>query len=231
MMNSATYRLAYLGAFVVAWLLPMFWTGSTLRIWSVFPLWLTSEHQISGLFLKNMKACYDFHLEWTASDGYWHEVDERKLYPYTVLADRSRFDQIISRAEGSRLKAQIQFKSVHHALQRGLELYLLPDDVKRLRLVRTEWQTGTPEMAMPTNGWRRASSLEVPESHRKVLASYRVEGGTLKQEQISSSKAVSLPSQFPVTRVPPPKPLKPPTLLRRLVPPIVTDKEKANLEN
>jgi hypothetical protein len=231
MMNSATYRLAYLGTFVVVWLLPMFWTGSTLRICSVFPLWLTSEHQISGLFLKYSKACYDFHLEWMASEGHWQEVDERMLYPYTVFADRSRFDQIISRAEGSRLKAQIQFKAVHHALQHGLELHLLPEDVKRLRIVRTEWQTGTPEMAVPTSGWRRASSLKVPESHRKVLVNYLVEGGSLKQEQISSSKHGSIPSQFPVTHVLPPKPLKPPTLQRRLVSPTVTDKEKANPEN
>jgi|GEM_PF-1844559 len=215
-----TYKLGYLGLFLMLWLAPLFWTGWTLRSWPIFPHWLAVEHQVSGLFLKELKSCHDFHLEWKSGDNEWFELNERRLYPYVVFADRSRFDQLVSRSARASLKPQILFKIASHALQHGRAKNMLPEDVTRVRLVRTEWKVGQPELAYPQGAWKRPNSLEVPAIQRAILAEYEIKAQTLTPVKVSREPAVL---QAPPSRKPPRIPTAiiptspPPT--RRLVTP------------
>ncbi len=220
-MSSLNYKLGYLCFFLVLWLAPLFWTGWTLRGWSVFPHWLSVEHQVSGLFLRELKSCHDFHLEWMKADGEWIEVDERKLYPAVVFADRSRFDQLVGRSARTSLQPQILFKIAHHALEHGKATKLIPADVTRMRLVRTEWRVGQPELAHPQGAWKRPNSLEVPAIQRAILAEYEIKSEMLIPVKISPEPTVlkkAAPSgSVPPTPIPSAVPPQPPPV-RRLMP-------------
>jgi len=188
-------RLVFLVAAGGLWLMPLFWTGWTgKRLWHL-PAGIRYQYHVAALFTQRALYWSDYHLEFQDLSGTWHELPEAMVFPMSALGSRTRYDRLMSGLARQKTVTQkvLHGRLVSHilqSLQRSAGLGVI-QQIHGLRLVRSKWVVGSPEMRMTSGAWQRPLSTTIPKSQRTVLASYRISNGRVMTGETAGKTRLS----------------------------------------
>jgi hypothetical protein len=191
MTNTTAYKIGYLLNGFVIFLIPFFivgWTGRTLKF---LPRGLAFEHSAAHLFTGKVSIWWEHHLEGERRDGSRFEIEEREFFPMGASGYRTRLDRILTESNKSRQAVNIRFRLANYVAMRWREKGYDPDDLVKLRLVRSLWKVGTPELANPVGHWDPPPITSIGKQQRLVLGEYIVTAG--KAEMLATVQTASLP--------------------------------------
>lgn len=168
------YTVVYAVLVMVFWLVPFFITGWTGQRWKNLPLAMSFEHAAAGLFTRNLTVWWDHHIEGERLDGIRFEMQEHELFPMGAFGYRSKYDRIMNDSARSRRSKQIRLRVAEHIFQRWNELQNGGDKLKAVRLVRSVWKIGSPELSLPVGRWNPPDVSKLPASQRVLLGGYQM---------------------------------------------------------
>jgi len=190
----AWYRpTVFLGLVGLLWLIPFFHVGWQGGSWSVFPRWWGFQHAAAGLFTQRSTVWWDHHLEFQGSrvqvqegtgggeapgaerDGAV-ELAERDFFPMGAFGYRTRLDRILNESQRSLLREAIRERLAAHVagLLKAEEGGSLEVPGGELRLVRSLWRVGDPEMAQPAGAWDPPAVTTLDPKQRLLLGGWKV---------------------------------------------------------
>lgn len=174
---SFSFPLAYLITACAVWLVPFFYTGWTGRSLSFLPKSVTFQHSAAGLFTKRSTLWWDHHLEGQKADGSREEIPERQVFPMGAFGFRTRYDRILIESGRSPLAGAVRLRLAEHVRRKtggGKCPYTA------IRLVRTLWTVGAPDMIYPIGEWSPPPVTEItaPQA-RQLLGTYVSKGDHL----------------------------------------------------
>lgn len=199
------WRWVFLVAAGGLWLMPLFWTGWTgKRLWNL-PAGVRYQYHVAALFTQRALYWSDYHLEFQDLTGTWHELPEAMVFPMSALGSRTRYDRLMT---GLARQKTVTQKALHgrlvshilQSLQRSAGLGVI-QQIHGLRLVRSKWVVGSPEMRMTSGAWQRPLSTTVPKSQRTVLASYRLSKGRVMTGETAGKTHLSSSASGPPKQV------------------------------
>lgn len=138
-------------------------------------------------------------------EGYL-ELPERAFFPMGAFGYRTRLDRILNESHRSRVREAVRERLARHVFDKERELHEMwqnADGVERrpaeptlpqlqeLRLVRSLWRVGTPDMAQPAGAWDPPPVTELPDGQRLVLGAWqREEDGTVLALKVEPDRKV-----------------------------------------
>lgn len=167
------YPIVFSIGCVLCWLAPFFWSGWHGRVVSWMPRSVTFQHTAAGLFTQKSTRWWDHHLEAQDSRDQRSEIDERMVFPMGAFGFRTRYDRILIEMNRSPLGPQTRLRLAEHAFER-LKL-AGPDNPppKALRVVRSFWDVGAPDMTHPAGWWNPPPVTGLTGKSRLVLGTYQ----------------------------------------------------------
>ena len=173
--------LLFLSLALAFWLAPFFWSGWKGQVWRWLPSSLTFQHTAAGLFTQRSTRWWEQHLEGTVGKGEQAqqvELDEWKIFPMGAFGYRTRYDRVLIETGRSRHVVAIRQRLAEHVLHR-LQTLELPAPEK-LRLVRSYWTVGSPEMAAPAGKWTTPPVMDISEKDSDAVGEYAMKNGKLE---------------------------------------------------
>lgn len=171
------YPIVFSIGCVVCWLAPFFWSGWQGRVVSWMPKSITFQHTAAGLFTRRTTRWWDHHVEAQDSRDQRREVHERMVFPMGAFGFRTRYDRILIEMNRSPLGPQTRLRLAEHAFKR-LEVTDLDNPTpKALRVVRSFWDVGAPDMAHPAGWWNPPPVTGLTGKSRLVLGTYQLMDG------------------------------------------------------
>lgn len=171
MTRHPAYQIAYWIVCVVFWLAPFFVAGATKKTWRILPHALRHQHSAANLFSHKAKFWSDWHLEAQRADGSRYEVSERDHFPMGVFGARTRYDRIMAHVDRRPNAKAVRRRLAEYVLRREQERTGV-GNVLHLRLVRSDWNVGSPELARPGGGWSVPPVTELDRQNRVVVGGY-----------------------------------------------------------
>jgi hypothetical protein len=229
----ARLRLAHTLAFWVLsltlWLVPFFVSGWTGRTWGWLPKALSFQHNAAGLFTRKIGVWWDHHIEGQRPDGMRFQMDEWSIFPTGAFGFRTKYDRILNESSSSRAAKRIRLRVAEHVMERWQAIGQRKEDLVAIRLVRSAWKAGTPEMSQPAGFWSPPDVTKLPQDKRVLLGGYSMsesrvrpfwqEGDPLPKELLKNPATVPGNSQPTVgERVTLPRAGTQPPPARKLVP-------------
>jgi hypothetical protein len=161
-------KLIYLISVTGLWLVPFFYTGWLGRPISMLPKSLSFQHSAAGLFTQKTTRWWDQHLEIQKTTNERLAIDEARSFQMGAFGFRSRLDRILIESNRSPQSAQVRQRLAEHVFKTNAEART----ARALRLVRSFWTVGLPEMAEAAGEWNPPPVHLLPEKDRQTLGTY-----------------------------------------------------------
>ncbi len=172
MTRTRGYLIGYGLACLGVWLVPFFMTGWTKRSWDVFPRWWSFQHSAAGLFTRRTPVWWDHHLEVQRADRSRYEVDERAHFPMGAFGYRTRYDRIMNESNHNRAALEVRRRIANYVLERERARATNSRSTLHVRLVRSFWKVGSPEMSQPAGSWSPPPVAKLASGQRTLLGGY-----------------------------------------------------------
>ncbi len=172
MTRTRGYLIGYGLACLCVWLVPFFMTGWTGRTWSVFSRWWSFQHSAAGLFTRRTPVWWDHHLEAQRADRSRYEVDEREHFPMGAFGYRTRYDRIMNESNNRRCALEVRRRIAKYVLERERARAANTGATLHVRLVRSLWKVGSPEMSQPAGAWSPPPVASLGSGQRTLLGGY-----------------------------------------------------------
>lgn len=174
------YPVFFLATILLVWLVPFFWSGWTGRAWSVFPRPVSFQHTAAGLFTRTSTKWWDHHLEGQDYRDKRFEIDETKVFPMGAFGFRTRYDRILNESQRSAFAGKIRQRLAEHVYQKYRTQSKLQKDegqvpLKAIRLIRSVWTVGSPDMKNPPGEWSPPNVVDIKGSNRLILGTYKID--------------------------------------------------------
>jgi hypothetical protein len=194
MLNDSSSKRWFIVGATLLWLIPFFHVGWKGAAWSVFPRWWGFQHAAAGLFTQRSTVWWDHHLEFQGSSlkiqegmgvgaapgaelGGAIELAERDFFPMGAFGYRTRLDRILNESQRSPMRDQIRERLAAHVarLMKAEEGGTMEAPGGELRLVRSLWRVGDPEMAQPAGAWDPPAVNSLDPKQRLLLGGWKVD--------------------------------------------------------
>ena len=184
------------------------WSG---RAYSSLPRAVTFQYNAAGLFTRRSNQWWDHHVELQLRDDQRVELAERSVFPMGAFGYRTRLDRILN--ESSRRPVAdtiLDHLAVHIAKEiatgnarlrgdsgeEGDSVHdVASDQVVAIRIVRSVWKVGEPELTNPAGAWQPAPVHDLPRSRRRVLGIWRLIGDKAVRVETEPESTASTPAE------------------------------------
>jgi len=139
---------------LVFWVAPMAYTGTKQGFVKWLPLRWTQQHAVSALFTNRQKSwAHPGIMIKTAGAAQWSGLPMTTISPLSAAGYRQRLDRLLTETNRKAALDSVCVRLSEYVRHHYSDAYPSQPLFSEVRIVRTVWATGTPELAYPAAHW------------------------------------------------------------------------------